>query len=474
MKRILLLIACVALSSHVWAEGTRHNGDFEGVRISDVELSHQGDMLNISMIMELGSRNIKSDRATIYTPILYNGENEITLPSAGVYGRNSYFSMLRAEEHHGSMPLDWQLMRKDLPAEINYVADIEYEPWMNGSRLALVEQIYGGYHKIIAQGDVIIGEYREPTIVPIYLFVVPERVECDNKSYTRTGEMWFEQNESTINPHFGNNKSELSKLNILLDSLSNNPNATVKHLEIEGSASPEGEMELNTELAHERAAVLLAQIRGYVNVPNRVLTMAYNTDNWSAVSNWVAKSNIANRDAIVRLLSSKLSHEALNTALMERYPKEYQTILTGCYPTLRRAKYMMEYTTESYCDVDRIVAIAVSAPSTLSNEELNIAAANLDEQSPEFERVVLAIVAREPNNEAANINAANVSMRRGELNHAERYLKRAGTSAEADYARAIHAILKGHYGEAKRLLTKVSNKIAHATTLLQELDKAGV
>lgn len=474
MKRILLLIASVALAGHVWAEGTRHSDDFEGVRISNVELSHQGDMLNISMMMELGSRDIKSDRATIYTPVLYNGDNEITLPSAGVYGRNSYFTMLRAEEHHGSMPLDWQLRRKDLPAEISYVADVEYEPWMNGSRLALVKQVYGGYHKIIAVGDVIIGEYREPTIVPIYIFVVPEKVECDNKSYTHMGEIWFEQNESTINPHFGNNEDELSRLNMLLDSLSNNPNAAVKRLEIHGSASPEGEMKLNTELAHERAAVLLAQIRGYVNVPNRVLTTVYNTDNWSAISDWVAKSNLPSRDAIVKLLSSKLSHEALNTALMERYPKEYQTILEKCYPMLRTAKYVMEYTTESYCDVDRIVAIAATAPTTLSNKELNVAAANIDEQSPEFEHVVLAIVAREPNNEAANINAANISMRRGELHHAERYLKRAGTSAEADYARAMHAILKGHYGEAKRLLTKVGNKIAHAATLLQELEKAGV
>ena len=58
MKRILLLIASVALAGQVWAEGTRLSGDFEGVRVSNVELSHQGDMLNISMMMELGSRNI--------------------------------------------------------------------------------------------------------------------------------------------------------------------------------------------------------------------------------------------------------------------------------------------------------------------------------------------------------------------------------------------------------------------------------
>lgn len=474
MKRILLIIASFALAGSAWADNREHNGDFEGVRISNVELSHQGDMLNISMMMELGSRDIKSDRATIYTPVLYNGESEITLPSAGVYGRNNYFTMIRNKESEESLPMEWQLRRKDLPAEIVYRADVEYEPWMNGSRLALVEQVYGGYNRLIAVGDVIIGEYREATIVPVYLFVIPERVECDKKIYTRTGEIAFEQDVSTIDPHFGSNKSEMTELNMLLDSLSNNPNATVEHLVIHGSASPEGEIGLNTELAHERAAALLSQIRGYVNVPNKMVTMIYNTDNWSAVSDWVAKSNLQNREGIIKLLSSKLSHEGLNSALMERYPKEYHTILERCYPMLRTAKYSMEYTTESYCDVERIVAIAQTAPSTLSNEELNIAASNIDEQSPEFERIVFAIVAREPKNEAANINAANISMRRGELNHAERYLKHAGASAEADYARAMHAILKGHYNEARRLLEKVSNKITHAEAILQELEKAGL
>ena len=125
MKRILLIIASIALAGSAWADNREHNGDFEGVRISNVELSHQGDMLNISMMMELGSRDIKSDRATIYTPVLYNGESEITLPSAGVYGRNNYFTMIRNEESEESLPMEWQLRRKDLPAEIVYRADGE-------------------------------------------------------------------------------------------------------------------------------------------------------------------------------------------------------------------------------------------------------------------------------------------------------------------------------------------------------------
>jgi hypothetical protein len=64
-------------------------------------------------------------------------------------------------------------------------------------------------------------------------------------------------------------------------------------------------------------------------------------------------------------------------------------------------------------------------------------------------------------------------MRRGELQRAERHLAKAGTSAEADYARALYALHLGNYDEAKHLLKRVESKIGRAATLLEQLSKAG-
>jgi predicted Zn-dependent protease len=85
----------------------------------------------------------------------------------------------------------------------------------------------------------------------------------------------------------------------------------------------------------------------------------------------------------------------------------------------------------------------------------------------------MAIVAKTPNSPVANINAANVTMRRGELERAERHLAKAGTSADADYARALYALHMGNYSEAKHLLKRVGTKVSHAATRLDELTKAG-
>ena len=85
----------------------------------------------------------------------------------------------------------------------------------------------------------------------------------------------------------------------------------------------------------------------------------------------------------------------------------------------------------------------------------------------------MAIVTKSPNNPTANINAANVTMRRGELLRAEHHLAKAGTSAEADYARALYALHMGDYGEAKHLLKRVESKVAHAAKLLNKIEQAG-
>lgn len=474
MKKILLLLAGVAIIATTSAQMSSKKSDFEGAKISNVELRRSGEMLRITMNVELGSKHMRTNCATIYTPVLYNASNEIALQSVGVYGRNHYYAMLRDEKHHSSVPLDWQLRHKDLPAEIDYVAEVEYEPWMNGASLSLVEQAYGCYNELLAVGDIIVGEYSEPTIVPTYLFILPERVESGVEHCARTAHVDFPVNVATIDPNFNSNRQEIAIIDNNLDSLRTNANVVITKVVVRGSASPEGGQLFNAELAEERAAALVKHIREHYNVPGSVLTTLYETNQWADVRAWVEQSNLANRSGVVKLLSSNVAPDRLNTMLMEQFPEEYEHILTQFYPSLRRAEYDIEYDVKSYEDIERIVAVAISSPATLSANDLTAAATQLDESSPEFDNVLLTIVAKIPNDTTANINAANVAMRRGELRHAERYLSRAGNSAEADYARALYALHQGDYGEARRLLKHVEGKVAHASKLLAKMTQLGL
>ena len=164
MKKILLLLAGVAIIATTSAQMSSKKSDFEGAKISNVELRRSGEMLRITMNVELGSKHMRTNCATIYTPVLYNASNEIALQSVGVYGRNHYFAMLRDEKHHSSVPLDWQLRHKDLPAEIDYVAEE-------------LDVVFDVTHVVAA----IVGVYaeevsREPITEPIACFGLCEEV----------------------------------------------------------------------------------------------------------------------------------------------------------------------------------------------------------------------------------------------------------------------------------------------------------
>lgn len=477
MRRIFVVCAIMLLSigGHVMAQGMESRStNFEGVRLSDVDIERSNGMLYISVGMEFGGKHLHTNYATIYTPVLYNGDNSVELQSVGIFGRNHYYAALReGDTRLTSIPAGWCLRRRDLPASVDYTARVEYEPWMNGAKLAIFEQLYGCNDELLAVADIVVDEYIEPTIVPTYIFVLPERVESGVCHASRSAHVDFPISKAKIDPNFNGNSQEIALMDSNLDSLSADNNVVVTRLVVRGSASPEGGNTFNNELAHKRAAALIEHIKMHYNIPAGVLATYYDTNHWADVRDWVAESDIDNRQELLQLIDKYSTSENLNAMIMQRFPEQYKQMLKEYYPSLRSASYDVEYDVKRYEDVDRIVAIAISEPMTLSTDELSMAATKVNKSTPQFDNIIMAIVAKTPNSPVANINAANVTMRRGELERAERHLAKAGTSADADYARALYALHMGNYSEAKHLLKRVGTKVSHAATLLNELTKAG-
>ena len=76
-----------------------------------------------------------------------------------------------------------------------------------------------------------------------------------------------------------------------------------------------------------------------------------------------------------------------------------------------------------------------------------------------------------PTDEVANLNAANVAMRKGDLKAAERYLSKAGNGAEALYARGVYAVLTNDYPTARNYFGQAQAKgVAQAAETLKEIE----
>lgn len=111
-------------------------------------------------------------------------------------------------------------------------------------------------------------------------------------------------------------------------------------------------------------------------------------------------------------------------------------------------------------------------PQKLSQNEFYLVAGKYEPGTDEFTDVFETAVRMFPNDEIANLNAANAAIRRDDFGAARRYLDKAGDSAEAIYARAALAIRKEDYKTARQYLEKARDMgLGQATATLNELNK---
>ena len=193
---------------------------------------------------------------------------------------------------------------------------------------------------------------------------------------------------------------------------------------------------------------------------------SYEPENWEGLRRYVEQSNLDSREAILKIMDSGLKPDAKEWKIKSTYPADYRFLLDNCYPSLRRSDYRVEYEIKNYSDPEEIKRVMAERPQKLSLAEFYIAAQSMQPGSREFDDAFETAVRMYPDDETANLNAANSAMKRGDMEGASRYLDKAGQSPEAVYARGVYAGLQGDYDKARRLFSE-----AQAAGLPQAADE---
>ena len=89
--------------------------------------------------------------------------------------------------------------------------------------------------------------------------------------------------------------------------------------------------------------------------------------------------------------------------------------------------------------------VKTGSSAQLSLDEFYILAQTYESGSTELNELWETAVRMYPEDEIANLNAANSAIDKGDFKRAERYLDKAGDRAEVDYARGCIEILQGNY-----------------------------
>ncbi|MCH5221707.1 MAG: tetratricopeptide repeat protein [Muribaculaceae bacterium] len=478
IKLILGLLVAVATSTQMSAQQlakqhvTTQDTIVWGLPIDNVELKRNSELMTVRMDIKLADYTLKGDRVSVFTPVLMKGNDSIELDPVGLYSRMRYIQYLRDE--HGALggqnETTFQYSKR--PATMEIAQSVPFEQWMNGATLYIKRADYGCCHTILSEDIVPLGRWYETTYIPSFSYVTPEAEKVKMRELRGKAFIDFPVNMTELYPNYRNNPAELLKIIATIDSVRNDKDITIKEITIKGYASPESPYQNNTRLAKGRTATLKNYVQNLYQFDANLISTDFEPEDWDGLRAFVETSGLEHRKEILSIIDdSTLAPDPKEALIKSKYPTEYDFLLKTVYPALRHSDYTIEYTIRQYSDPDEIRTIMAVAPQKLSLDEMFVLAKTLAPGSNEYNEVFETAVRMYPNDETANLNAANSAMQRNDFENAAKYLDKAGQSDAAVYSRGVYATLTGDYPKAIELFGKVAGTMPEAQQALSTLNE---
>ncbi|MBP1637991.1 MAG: Tetratricopeptide 1 repeat-containing protein [Bacteroidetes bacterium] len=279
-----------------------------------------------------------------------------------------------------------------------------------------------------------------------------------------------------------------------------NQNKAISSLEVLGYASPDGSMDLNTNLAEKRGKVTVDYINKELKKlkSNVTVDSKFTAEDWEGFQTLMENSNIQDKDLVLRVLSMYQDPEERQREI-KNLSTTFKTIASDILPQLRRSRMNMTVDVTGKSD-EQLTQLAATSPKDLTVEEL-LYAATLAKTNPEkatiYKKVTelyptdargynnLGLVNYEmgkvseaqklyekalsidPQSADANYNAGLVSLTKGAVTDAQSYFgKSAGTAGNLNAALGTSYIAEGDYAKAKNAMTDVNTNNAALSQIL--------
>ena len=246
-------------------------------------------------------------------------------------------------------------------------------------------------------------------------------------------------------------KGEISDWKDLVKNADEAPNQNVA-IEIQAYASPDGGVELNTGLAERRegnTSKYLAKELKKMEVDAPV-DAKYTAQDWEGFQELVSKSNLQDKDLVLRVLSMYKDPEQREKEI-KNISSVYSSLAEEILPQLRRSRLIANIEIIGKSD-DEITALAKSNPSQLNVEEI-LYAATLTNDNAEKTRIYNEAAKLYPNDYRTWNNVGMMAFRDGDLAKAEEMFNKANSiknNPEANMNLGLIALTKGDQAKAQQ------------------------
>ena len=235
-------------------------------------------------------------------------------------------------------------------------------------------------------------------------------------------------------------------------------NKKISNIEVSAYASPDGGVSLNTTLAENREGNTTKMLskdlkKAKIDAP---IDAKYTAQDWEGFQELVSKSNIQDKELILRVLSM-YQDPAQREQEIKNISSVYKTLADEILPQLRRSRLTLNYEIIGKSD-EEIAKLASSNPSELNVEEL-LYAATLTNDPAKQEAIYTQATKQFPNDYRAFNNLGKLAYQAGNVDKAESYLKKAASvnaSPEVNMNLGLISLIKGDKAAAETYFGKAA------------------
>ena len=235
-------------------------------------------------------------------------------------------------------------------------------------------------------------------------------------------------------------------------------NKKISNIEVSAYASPDGGVSLNTTLAENRESNTTKMLnkdlkKAKIEAP---IDAKYTAQDWEGFQELVSKSNIQDKELILRVLSM-YQDPAQREQEIKNISSVYKTLADEILPQLRRSRLTLNYEIIGKSD-EEIAKLASSNPSELNIEEL-LYAATLTNDPAKQEAIYTQATKQFPNDYRAYNNLGKLAYQAGNYDKAESYFKKAASvnaTPEVNMNLGLIALMKGDKATAEASFGKAA------------------
>lgn len=450
MKNLVVTLCVLAMPVMVTVA---QSSSEETLKVEQVKVTRSEGRLLVTMNLDASELKVKRNEEVTFTPIIMGISENKELEAIHFAGHDRHYRYLRNYETHTHLPYYYRAGKQ---SEITYQVVVPYEKWMENAQVVLKDSRCGCLQELLSENfqEVATMHLQPMKFKPVFVYQAP-KLEEKRRALSGSAYIDYPVSKTEIRENYRNNPIELHKIYATIDSVKNDPDATITGVTIKGHASPEGSYEGNKRLAIGRTKSLMAHVQNLYEFPKNLLQTAYEPEDWEGLRERVSKSNLEHKDEILKLIdNTQLNIDTKEHKIRALYPTDYRYLKNQVYPALRHSDYTVSYTVRAYTDVEEAKRVMKTRPGNLSPYEFYKVAETYQQGSDEYNEIFSIMARVYPDDELANLNAANVAMGQGELISARKFLEKVNESPQSSYAWGLLEALEGNYDEAVTYFNK--------------------